>query len=131
MLLLPEQIRSPHQPGKEQLEPSLGGRLGRDMPGLRTETQTEPFWQPQNGVRAGQGSLLGENSTAGPPSLVPNPILLSAARTAQRCTQKFCICCHFITSPPPSTSSQLASTVINKYINLFKTARTKLALGSR
>lgn len=80
MLLLPEQIRSPHQPGKEQLKPSPGGRLGRDMPGLRTETQTEPFWQPQNGVRAGQGSLLGENSTAGPPQLDPKPHPAASSR---------------------------------------------------
>lgn len=131
MLLLPEQIRSPHQPGKEQLKPSPGGRLGRDMPGLRTETQTEPFGSLRTGSEQGRGRCLGRTAPLVPPSLVPNPILLPAAGTAQRCTQKFCLCCHFVTSPPSSTSSQLASTVINKYINLFKTARTKLALRSR
>lgn len=80
MLLLPEQIRSPHQPGKEQLKPSPGGRLGRDMPGLRTETQTEPFGSLRTGSEQGRGRCLGRTAPLGPPQLGPEPHPAASSR---------------------------------------------------
>lgn len=60
------------------MKQSMGGKVGSDVPGetpVWAEPETEQFLQLWRGVRAGQGSMLEESSTAGPHRSAPNSVI--------------------------------------------------------